>query len=234
MRGFSKQGNSGASTGLDLSAGTTAQSSPPARGKSINIEPPLPGRFQVQNALSAATGARLLRERRFPISDDAISRGIAAARWPGRLERLSDRPALYLDGTHNPAGARELLKFWQENFAGRRIFLVYGAVRDKAVDEIAGLLFPSAEAVVITEPRQPRAVSAATLADMTSHFARHYLVVPDPFEALETALEMASAEDVVFATGSLYLVGDLRGYWSKRGNSPISQLNPAVSSRPLR
>ena len=51
-------------------------------------------------------------------------------------------PPLYLDGTHNPAGARELLKFWQENFAGRRIFLVYGAMRDKAVDEIAGLLFP--------------------------------------------------------------------------------------------
>jgi dihydrofolate synthase/folylpolyglutamate synthase len=103
----------------------------------LAIEPPLPGRFQIRNALTAATASRLLARRGFRITDEAIKRGIAATRWPGRLERLASRPALYLDGTHNPAGARELLNFWKENFAGRRILLVYGAMRDKAVDEIA-------------------------------------------------------------------------------------------------
>ena len=184
--------------------------------KRITIEPALPGRFQIRNALAAATAGRLLAERGFRISDEAIARGIATVRWPGRLEQLSVQPALYLDGTHNPAGARELLKFWEENFEGRRILLVYGAMRDKAVDEIAGLLFPRAESVILTEPRQPRAISAPLLAEITSHLAVQSTVVRDPDEALERALEMAGPEDAIFATGSLYLVGDLRGYWSKR------------------
>ena len=116
---------------------------------------------------------------------------------------------MYLDGTHNPAGAKELLKFWKENFAGRRIFLVYGAMRDKSVDEIAGLLFPSADFVILTEPLQPRAISAPLLAEMTAHLAKGSIVVRDPAEAFERAIQMASPDDAVFATGSLYLVGDL-------------------------
>jgi dihydrofolate synthase / folylpolyglutamate synthase len=190
--------------------------SPMHSHKTLAIEPPLPGRFQIRNALAAATAARLLGERGFPIEDPAIESGIRAARWPGRLERLAERPTVYLDGTHNPSGARELLKFWEENFKGRRILLVYGAMRDKAVDEIAGLLFPTVDFVILTEPHQPRAISAPLLAEMTGHLAKKSAVVRDPGEALERAIEMAGPEDAVFATGSLYLVGDLRTYWHKR------------------
>jgi dihydrofolate synthase / folylpolyglutamate synthase len=184
--------------------------------KQLTLAPSLPGRFQLRNALTAAVAARLLAERGFPLPDASIERGIASAIWPGRLERLSTGPDLYLDGAHNPAGARELLKFWKENYADRRIFLVYGAMRDKAVDEISGLLFPHTAAVVLTEPRQPRAISAPLLAEMTSHDAKETIVVRDPTEALETALELAGPQDVVFVTGSLYLVGELRAYWGKR------------------
>lgn len=180
-------------------------------GKQLTLAPALPGRFQIRNALAAATAARLLTARGFSVTDEVISLGIAAARWPGRLEKILERPAVYLDGTHNPAGARELLKFWEENFANRRIFLVYGSVRDKAVDEIAGLLFPRAEAVILTEPRQPRAISVSHLAEMTGHLAEKISVVPDPAEALHRAVEMAQPQDAVFVTGSLYLVGDLQG-----------------------
>jgi dihydrofolate synthase/folylpolyglutamate synthase len=109
-----------------------------------------------------------------------------------------------------------LLRFWKENYAGRRVFLVYGAMRDKAVDEISGLLFPHATAVILTEPRQPRAISASLLAEISRHDATETIVVRDPGEALETALRMAGPLDAVFATGSLYLVGELRAYWSKR------------------
>jgi dihydrofolate synthase / folylpolyglutamate synthase len=182
----------------------------------ITVNPALPGRFQLRNALAAATAACLLAERGFTMNDEAIARGVATVRWPGRLERLSLRPTLYLDGTHNPAGARELLKFWEENFKGRRILLVYGAMRDKAVDEIAGMLFPRADIVILTEPRQPRAISAPLLAEITGHLAAQSIVVPHPVEALERALGMAGPDDAIFATGSLYLAGDLRGYWSRR------------------
>src|SRR5208282_2477944 len=184
--------------------------------RTIDIAPALAGKFQIQNALTAAAAAQLLAERGFSVDDIAIQRGIAEVRWPGRLEKLSDQPIIYLDGAHNPAAARELRKFWEEDFAGRRIFLVYGAMRDKAVDEIAGLLFPMTQGVILTQPRQSRAISASLLAEMTAGLAPTSIVVPDPMDAFDRALAMASPEDVIFATGSLFLVGDLRHYWKSR------------------
>ncbi|MGA8036771.1 MAG: folylpolyglutamate synthase/dihydrofolate synthase family protein [Candidatus Acidiferrales bacterium] len=194
----------------------------------IHLAPSLAGRFQVRNALTAATAARLLNDKNFKIPTAAIEQGITSARWPGRLERISTQPPVYLDGTHNPAGARELARFWRENFAERPIILVYGAMRDKAVDEIAGQLFPLAHTVILTQPRQPRAISANLLAEMTAGLAAKSLIVPDPREALERAMQgavelgnappsVSSAKGpAVFATGSLFLVGDLRAYWPHR------------------
>jgi dihydrofolate synthase/folylpolyglutamate synthase len=180
----------------------------------------LPGRFQARNAVAAIGAAHVLAENGFRITQESIQRGIAATRWPGRLERVQQRPDVYFDGTHNPAGARELVTFWEEHFAGRRIHLVFGAVRDKAVDEIAGLLFPRAACVYLTAPRTGRAISPQALAHLTAHHACAHQIVPDPEAALQRALEAAGPEDVVFAAGSLYLVGDLRRWWRGRSSGP--------------
>ena len=196
----------------------------------LEIELPLAGRYQLQNALAAAAAARLLAERGFRLDDAAIARGIAAARWPGRLEQVAENPAVFLDGTHNPAGARELVAFWREQFGGRRVHLVYGAMRDKAVDEIAGLLFPEAATVILTAPLQPRAISPDVLADMTRHLAPRLEVVAQPEDALERAIELAAADEAVFATGSLYLAGDLLRYWRERPAQAASAL-PAGAAR---
>lgn len=195
---------------------TATTNLPGVASNEIEIRLPLAGRYQVQNALTAITAARLLAERGFPVDDATIANGLATVRWPGRIERLQNRPAVYVDGTHNPAGARELVAFWDEQFAGRKIHLVYGAMRDKAVDEVAGLLFPRAANVILTQSRQPRALSAEALAAMTRHLAVSVDIIPEPATALERALELAAPEDLVFATGSLYLVGDLTRYWEQR------------------
>jgi len=181
--------------------------------RELEIALTLAGRFQVRNALTAIVAARLLAQRGFAISDDAIIQGIPSVRWPGRLERLQETPAVYLDGTHNPAGAREVLSFWREHLTGRRIHLIYGAMRDKAIDEVAGLLFPHAATVILTQSPQPRSLSAQALAEMTSHLAGTVEVIREPGAALDRALEIAEPDDVIFATGSLYLVGDLRRHW---------------------
>src|SRR5256885_1229531 len=111
---------------------------------SLELAPSLPGHFQLQNALNAIAAARLLRKRGFQILDDAVIRGIAGTVWPGRLEKLQSAPDVYVDGAHNPGAAREVADFLEQNFAGRKIWLIYAALRDKAVDEVAGLLFPHA------------------------------------------------------------------------------------------
>jgi len=187
-----------------------------ASGQIFEIAPSLPGRFQLQNALNALAAARLLQKRGFKIRDEAITRGIADTAWPGRLEKLQSTPDVYCDGAHNPGAARELAHFLEQNFSGRKIFLIYAALRDKAVDEVAGLLFPHAAEVIFTAPRTVRAVSATQLAEITGHHAARYSVIPDAERALDHALAHAAPEDAIFITGSLYLVGQLRHYWKQR------------------
>jgi dihydrofolate synthase / folylpolyglutamate synthase len=185
-------------------------------GHSFHVSPSLPGWFQLENALSAVAAARRLQEQGFRISEQAIERGIASTVWPGRLEKLQSNPDVYLDGAHNPGAARELARFFEQKFASRKIWLLYGALRDKAVDEVAGQLFPHAAEVIITEPRTSRAISAARLAEITAHHASNFSVIASAEQALDLALSDAAPEDAIFVTGSLYLVGQLRHYWKNR------------------
>ena len=185
-------------------------------GKVFELLPSLPGRFQLENALNAVAAAQLLQNRGFQISDNTIMQGIANTVWPGRLEKLQTAPDVYVDGAHNPSAARELAHFLEQNLASRKIWLIYAALRDKAVDEVAGLLFPHAAEVIFTAPRTSRAVSAAQLAEIAGHHAAHFSVIPDAERAFEHALAEAAPEDAIFITGSLYLVGQLRHYWKQR------------------
>ena len=187
-----------------------------ASGESFELAPSLPGRFQLENALNALAAARYLASRGFRISTNDITQGIARTVWPGRLEKLQSGPDVYLDGAHNPGAARELARFLDQNFAGRKIWMIYGALRDKSVDEVAGQLFPHAVEVIFTEPRTSRAISASRLAEITSHHASSFTVVSSAEQALDQGLAKAGPDDAIFITGSLYLVGQLRHYWKQR------------------
>ena len=98
---------------------------------------PLAGEHQIENARTAAVALKTLG-----IPGAAIQQGIAAARWPGRLERISRDPEIIVDGAHNPAGARALAAYVDRFYSGQALTLIYGAMRDKAVEEVAGTLFP--------------------------------------------------------------------------------------------
>jgi dihydrofolate synthase/folylpolyglutamate synthase len=185
-------------------------------GSHFTLSPQLPGRFQLQNALNAVAAAQALRQRNFRLTQEDIEQGIAATVWPGRLEKLQTQPDIYLDGAHNPGAARELARFLDENFAGRRILMIFAAMRDKALDEVAGTLFPRAHEVIFTQPNSPRAISASQLAEVVGHYAHCISVIPDAEAALDAALEKASTQDAIFGTGSLYLVGQLRHAWKTR------------------
>ena len=166
----------------------------------LTIRCPLAGEHQVENAVTAAVALH-----RLGLANDAIETGIAGARWPGRLERVCEDPEIILDGAHNPAGARALAAYIDRFHAGRAVRLIYGAMRDKAVAEIAGILFPRATEVVLTAPRQLRAVSPETLAGLSEH--PHMRIAPDIGEALQAGRLPC---DTTFITGSLFLVAEAR------------------------
>jgi len=170
----------------------------------------LRGRHQIGNALAVIAAARELMNMGFPLRLDHVTHGLAAAKWPGRLERIHEKPTVYLDGAHNPSGARALAEFWKEHFASGRIILVYGAMRDKAVPEIAEILFPRASEVILTRPEQFRSASPETIRELAAHLNGNIICEQEPWDALQVALRMASPDDAIFVTGSLFLVGDVK------------------------
>ncbi len=172
------------------------------RVNGLEVRCPLAGEHQLENAVTAVAA---LNELRTP--DHAIVTGIAATRWPGRLELVRENPALILDGAHNPGGARALANYMRRFFANRTRWLIYGAMRDKSVQEITEILFPEAHHVIVTAPGMPRAVRPETLVAAIGH--PDIRVAPDLDAALGIARE-ANPEDVIFLTGSLYLVGEAK------------------------
>jgi dihydrofolate synthase/folylpolyglutamate synthase len=168
----------------------------------IRIDCPLPGLHQVGNALTAVAALQ-----RLGVPPAAIESGIAAARWPGRLELVSKDPEVLLDGAHNPAGARALAAHLERFYADRPVTLVYGAMRDKAVAEMAGILFPLAARVIVTAPRQPRAVQPETLRGAVDH--PNLETAPDTAAALGLA-RAGGGKGLVLVTGSLFLVAEAR------------------------
>ncbi|MDE3198932.1 MAG: bifunctional folylpolyglutamate synthase/dihydrofolate synthase, partial [Acidobacteriota bacterium] len=130
----------------------------------ISIRCPLAGKHQVENARTAVAALRV-----FGVEAPAIQEGISRAQWPGRLQRAGENPAFILDGAHNPAGARALANYIREFFAGEPVRMIYGAMRDKAVDEVTNTLFPLAAEVIVTAPDQPRALNPDSLAGITDH-----------------------------------------------------------------
>ncbi len=173
------------------------------RGNEIRIDCPLAGAHQVENARTAVAALDILG-----VPPDIIREGLRAARWPGRLERVSAAPEIILDGAHNPAGARALASHIQRFYSSRRVWLVYGAMRDKAVAEMAGILFPLANELVVTAPAQARAVRPETILDLADHSRAH--IAASVAEALDLVRRCAAPDDAVFVSGSLFLVGEAR------------------------
>ena len=169
----------------------------------IRIECPLAGEHQIENALTALTALDALG-----VADDAIREGVRLTRWPGRLERVAEAPDIILDGAHNPAGARALARYIERFFQGRRVWLIYGAMRDKAVAEMAGALFPLAWEVIATAPAQARAVRPEIIRALADH--PRLRTAPSVEAALETARREAAPADAVFVSGSLFLVAEAR------------------------
>ena len=114
------------------------------------------------NIRSATPSTAALALRELGVSPE----GIRDARWPGRLEQVAPNPDIILDGAHNPAGARALAAHLKRFYSGRKIWMIYGAMRDKAVEEIAGILFPIANELIFTAPNAPRALRPEALVEI--------------------------------------------------------------------
>ncbi len=191
------------------------------RCKAVGVEPQLVdpesvadatiglrGRHQVVNAATASVLADALRENGFSIPRSAILEGLRNAQHAGRLELWPTTPPVLFDGAHNPASARALRNYLDE-FIQQPITMIFGAMRDKRLSEIAAILFSKINRLILTGIDSPRAASREDLENAAPpDFDRSKIwKAGSPREAMQLARDLTTDDGMILITGSLYLVG---------------------------
>jgi dihydrofolate synthase/folylpolyglutamate synthase len=148
------------------------------------------------------------------LTDGDIQDGIATAAHPGRMEIVSENPLILLDGAHNPAGMNMLVKTIREDFSDYRLILVLGVLKDKDIKTMASTIVPISDEVIVTKSGNPRAADPQMLQEMLkASDANKNVVVEDSIpRAIDHAKHIAKQKDLICVTGSLFTVGEARGY----------------------
>jgi dihydrofolate synthase / folylpolyglutamate synthase len=180
-------------------------------GKQIAIETALIGRHQLRNMALAIAAAEELAKQGYRVTPDTIERGISETYWPGRFQVFPARngaPEYVFDVAHNPAGAWALRSTLSTCYADRRLVFVFGAMRDKAVGEIAEILFPLAEAVIATRANNPRSATVEEIRLASVRVSTRIEDSADVAAAMVRASTLAGSSGIVVVTGSIYVVGE--------------------------
>jgi len=180
-------------------------------GKQILVETPLVGRHQLRNIALAVVTAEILSHQGFAITPETIERGIRETYWPGRFQVIpaeGTAPEYVFDVAHNPAGAWALRSALSACYEDRLLTFVFGAMRDKAIGEIAEILFPLAAQVIATKADNPRSATPDEIREAASRTATDIEDAVDVAAALDRASSLAGPRGVVVITGSIYIVGE--------------------------
>lgn len=188
----------------------------------VNLRCALEGEHQTVNAACALAVLEAGVMPRTRIPEWAIRQGLEQVSWPGRLERLQRRPLILCDGAHNPAAA-ECLKFYlQRNVQPeRRLILVVGMMQDKNLPVFLNTLAPLADVVILTQINSPRAAAVRTLKEALPVIDRPVYERDAPGAAIDLARCLASENDLVCITGSLFLVGHVKSLVTGTAYEPV-------------
>jgi len=167
----------------------------------------LAGSHQRGNAALAAAALRELTRAGIDVPEVAIARGIATARWPGRLEEVG---GVLLDGAHNPDGAAALAAALRDLHPGRPVELVFGVLSDKDHAGMVAALAPAMRRVHVVAPATPRARPAEEVRALARARGLDADVHASVGDALECARRASADGALVCVAGSLYLVGEAR------------------------
>ncbi len=184
------------------------------KGK-YNLSLPLLGEYQLENAATAVAVVEILAEWGVVVSVESIASGLAQVHWPGRLQVLKQKPWFIVDCAHNAYSAKRLAEALREYFDFDRAVLILGVSSDKDVAGIVAELVPLSSIVIVTCTHHPRALESARLAAEFSKRGITPEVVGDVTSAVDLALARAKPEDLICATGSIFVVAEVMEYLQK-------------------
>ena len=180
----------------------------------------LAGRHQVDNCAGVLAAIDMLRGSGWDIPDEALRTGLAGVCWPARLDLLQKKPGVLLDSAHNPPGMKKLAEALQSLFKYERLILLFGVLSDKDYGKMAGIIVPQAQHVVLARPLTERGLDPAVLSRLPVMKNKSVEVIGDIGSAFVRSLELAGPTDLICATGSIYLVGEVLRIFRKEP-SPV-------------
>lgn len=182
------------------------------------FELPLLGEHQVTNALTALVALKALGGKGFPVPLEQIQTGLQKTHWPGRLQVLSQKPLILIDGAHNEEGAQALHSFLSQKIRPSYHRSVYGDIprfkvlllamkKDKDMPTMLGKIVPMFGKVIITQGNyEPMPVGE--LAELMQKYHANVEAISDVKTALAKAQKNLKPKDMLLITGSLYMIGD--------------------------
>lgn len=175
---------------------------------SYKLSIPLLGQYQLNNAAAAVAALEVLNEQGIKISRDNILKGMSSVDFPGRMHIIHRRPFIVVDGGHNPGAAHNLKEAILQYFKPDKSILVIGISNDKDVTGIVKELAPVFSRVITTRANNPRSSHPEVLAAEFAKCGVVAQVTGNLPQALMEARTIAKDDDLICATGSLFIVGE--------------------------
>ncbi len=180
------------------------------------LDIPLLGRHQVENAATAYVTLQIARKLGLSISEDAIKKGFSTVWWPGRFEILQTSPFVIVDSAHNRDSALKLRLALDDYLPGIPVIMVFGASEDKDIQGMFTELLPRVKKVIATQSVHPRALDPEKLVELAHTFGCAAQAVVPISDALKAAIEQANGKDAIVITGSLFVAAAIRSTWRER------------------
>jgi len=188
------------------------------------LEIPLAGQHQLENATAALATLDLLREHGLPWDENALREGFRAVHWSARMEVVAHQPTIVIDGAHNADSIQKLLQALRDTFKARRLIFVFSPNQDK---DLVGMVhaLTDIDMVVLTRMKNPRATSIEQLEKLFAEYAPQVTVhsEPESDKAMDLARSLAQLDDLICATGSLYLAAEALRWSAKHGNRDVAK-----------
>lgn len=182
-----------------------------------DLTKPLPGEHQRENLSLALAACELIFEQnkkidpRYELTLKTVHKGLAKVKWPGRLEKVMDKPLVILDGAHNLKASVLLSKYLNQTLGDKKLTLVIGILDDKPYEAMLKKLLPRAQRVIVTKAQNNRSIEPVALAAAVRKiFKDELLIIEDVKKAISHAITTSCKEDAICIAGSLYVVGEAK------------------------
>jgi dihydrofolate synthase/folylpolyglutamate synthase len=174
------------------------------------LEIPLAGQHQLENATVALASLDMLRKKGIGWDEESLRKGLRAVHWPARIEVVGHNPTIVVDGAHNADSMQKLMQALKASFSFGKLIVVLSVNRDK---DLAGIVraLSDVDTVVLTRMKNPR---GATIEQMQEIFVVHapnvnIYTAENSDSAMNLALDLAESNDLICATGSLYIAAEV-------------------------